>query len=319
MLPSFTPARSATVWLISSINCRKGIIVAQLGEILKTAREEQGLTLAEVAEATRIRQHFLEALEEDNPKIIPSPVVARGLIRNYAKYLNLDPIEALMLYDGNGVVLVKGQRLTPDGIQFMNLSMAPRSFINWEFLIGVVLGFLMIGGVAYYIAYGFPFQPGAIPATPTKTPRATGISEDSALLLPTITPLPTNTPTPVPPTDTPTPVVFTGVNVELVLTQPSWIQILADDVKVFEGVLQAGENRNWSSQRRVAIRAGNGGGVEVIVNGINRGLMGSEGQVVDQVWEKVDSPSASPPQSTPTLQATLFSEPPPTGTPTPTQ
>lgn len=291
--------------------------MAHLGEMLKATREEQGLTLEAVAQATHIRLSFLEALEENNVKAFPSPVVARGLIRNYAKHLSLDPIEALTLYDGNGHVPVKGQRLTPDGIQFMDLSMTSRSFINWEFLIGLVLGFAIIGGgVYFYLFYPSILQTGTVQATPTKTPRATGISEDSALLLPTITPLPTNTATPIPPTNTPTPVIYTGVNVELVIKAPSWIQILADDAKVFEGVLQIGENPNWNGQNRVAIRAGNGGGVEVIVNGVNRGLMGAEGQVVDQLWEKVDSPSGAVP---PTVPATVFAEPPPTVTVTPTQ
>ena len=277
-------------------------IVAQLGEMLKAAREGQGLTLADVEEATHIRRHLLETLESDNAKTLSSPIVARGLIRNYAKYLNLDPVEALTLYDGKGTVPVKGQRQTANGIQFMNLSMAPRSFINWEFVFGVFLGFLIIGGGAYvYFSYGSLIQSGMIPATPTKTPRATGVSEESALLLPTVTPPPTSTPTPIPPTNTPTPIVYTGVRVELVIKQPSWIQILTDDEKVFEGVLQAGENPSWNGQQRVAIRAGNGGGVEVIVNGVNRGLMGSEGQVVDQIWEKVDTaPQAPAPSDTPT-------------------
>lgn len=275
--------------------------MAQLGEMLKAAREEKGLTLADVEEAIHIRLHLLQALEEDNFKAFPSPVVTRGLIRNYANYLNLDPVKALAVYDGNGVVPVKGQRRTDDGgIEFMNLSMAPRSFINWEFVFGVFLGFVIIAALAYlYFNYGSIIQTSVIPATPTKTPRATGVSEDSALLIPTITPLPTSTDTPVPPTDTPTPIVYTGVLVELVIKQPSWIQILADDEKVFEGVLQAGENPSWSGQKRVAIRAGNGGGVEVIVNGVNRGLMGAEGQVVDQIWEKVDDPSAASPPPTP--------------------
>ncbi len=276
--------------------------MAQLGDMFKTAREEQGLTLEEVEQACHIRRHLLEALEKENFDAFPSALVARGLIRNYAKYLNLDPIEALTLYDGKGVVPVKGQRKTPDGsIEFMDLSMAPRSMINWEFIFGVVLGFVIIAGLVYlYLNYNSVIQTSVIPATPTKTPRATGISEDSALLLPTVTQPPTNTPTPVPPTNTPTPVVFTGVNVELLLTQPSWIQILVDDEKTFEGVLQAGENPSWSGRQRVAIRAGNGGGVEVIVNGSSRGFMGAEGQVVDQIWEKVPDGSSTPPEPTAT-------------------
>jgi transcriptional regulator with XRE-family HTH domain len=262
--------------------------------MLKAAREEQGITLEQVEEDIHIRRHLLEALEQGDSKKFPSPVITRGLIRNYAKYLKLDPIEALTLYDGNGVVPVKGQRLTPDGIEFMNLSMAPRPLINWDFVIGMVLFLLVIGGFGY-LTYSTVIEPRLTP-TPTKTPPTNGLGEDAAFLLPTPIPPPTNTPTPLPPTDTPTPIIYSGVTVELVLHQPSWIQILADEVKVFEGILQPGEKPSWTGQHRVAIRAGNAGGVEVIVNGTSRGLMGAEGQVVDQIWEKVDDPSLLTPQ-----------------------
>jgi cytoskeletal protein RodZ len=285
--------------------------VSQLGEMLKAARENKGISLEEAERVTHIRKHLLEALEENKTKVFPSPVIARGLIRNYARYLDLDPIEALTLYDGKGIVPVKGQRLTPEGIEFMNLSMAPRSIINWELLVSLAIVLVVMGGGGYlaydFMANGEFIQAEVIIATPTRTPRAAGITEDAAILLPTTTPLPTDTPTPIPPTDTPTPIVYSGVTVELVIQQPSWVQISADDVKVFEGILQVGDRPNWTGQRRVAIRAGNGGGIEVIVNGVSRGLMGAEGQVVDQIWEKVDNPlelTPEPSQGDPLLTPT---------------
>lgn len=289
--------------------------MTRLGEMLKLAREEKGLTLEQVEEDIHIRRHLLEALEGNELKKFPSPVIIRGLIRNYAKYLNLDPLEALTLYDGNGIVPVKGQRLTPNGIEFMNLSMAPRPFVSWDLVIGVLLFLLVIGGFGY-ITYSTVIVPSLTP-TPTKTPNAGGLGQDAALLLPTVTPLPTNTPTPLPPTETPTPIIYGGVTVELQLKQPSWIQILVDDAKTFEGILQPGESKSWTGQRRVAIRAGNAGGVEVIVNGISRGLMGGEGQVIDQVWEKVDDPSILTPPPSQTAEPDTANSLLPTETPRP--
>ena len=295
--------------------------MAQLGETLKQEREAQGITMDDVERDTHIQRQYLEALENNNFKLFASPVMARGMIRNYAKYLNLDPIEALTLYDGNGLVPVKGQRLTPNGIEFMDLAMSPRPMVNWELLFGVFL-FLAVLGAGGYLFYGNFSQP-SVTATATKTPMAEGITDESALLLPTVTPLPTNSPTPPPSTETPTPTIYAGVTVELVIKQPSWVQILSDDIKVFEGILQAGETNSWSGQRRVAIRAGNGGGVEVFVNGTSRGLMGPEGQVVDQIWEKVEDGQVPPPQPTPLLEPQetptldVLNEPPPTPFPTP--
>src|SRR5512138_2915445 len=61
-----------------------------IGQPLKTEREEQGLTLETVFEATRIRVQYLKALEADDLSLMPSPVQARGYLRNYAEYLGLD-------------------------------------------------------------------------------------------------------------------------------------------------------------------------------------------------------------------------------------
>src|SRR6476659_532834 len=61
-----------------------------IGHRLKTEREEQRLTLEKVFEATRIRVPYLQALEADDLSRLPSPVQARGSLRNYAEFLGLD-------------------------------------------------------------------------------------------------------------------------------------------------------------------------------------------------------------------------------------
>ena len=61
-----------------------------IGQRLKKAREYRNLTLEKVEEATHIRLQFLQALEADDFSTMPSPVQARGFLRNYAQYLELD-------------------------------------------------------------------------------------------------------------------------------------------------------------------------------------------------------------------------------------
>src|SRR5687768_17470949 len=68
-----------------------------IGQRLKAEREEQRLTLEKVFEATRIRVQYLQALEEDDPSVMPSPVQARGYLRNYAEFLGFDVEQ--MLHD----------------------------------------------------------------------------------------------------------------------------------------------------------------------------------------------------------------------------
>ena len=61
-----------------------------IGQQLKAAREEQRITLDMAFEATRIRMSYLRALEDDDHSSLPSPVQARGYLRNYAEYLGLN-------------------------------------------------------------------------------------------------------------------------------------------------------------------------------------------------------------------------------------
>jgi cytoskeleton protein RodZ len=66
---------------------------------LKELRETKSISLEQAAQATRIRLHYLKALEAGNFSALPSPAQARGFVRSYAAYLGLDPqavIEALV-------------------------------------------------------------------------------------------------------------------------------------------------------------------------------------------------------------------------------
>jgi cytoskeletal protein RodZ len=62
-----------------------------VGEALKAVRLDQGLTLAELAEKTRVRRSYLEALEEMRLDALPSRPFTIGYIRAYATALGLDP------------------------------------------------------------------------------------------------------------------------------------------------------------------------------------------------------------------------------------
>ncbi len=66
-----------------------------IGQRLKRARENRRLTLEEAAEVTRIRLQYLQALEADDFSVMPSPVQARGFLRNYADYLGINLEQAI--------------------------------------------------------------------------------------------------------------------------------------------------------------------------------------------------------------------------------
>jgi len=62
---------------------------SKIGQILKQARKEQGLSLHEVEQATKIRARYLKELEEGNFSVLPD-VYVRGSLKTYADHLHLD-------------------------------------------------------------------------------------------------------------------------------------------------------------------------------------------------------------------------------------
>ena len=68
---------------------------SQIGEKLRQARQDQELTIEEVAEATFIRAHYIQALEAGEFEVLPTAVQLRGFVRAYAEHLGLNAEELL--------------------------------------------------------------------------------------------------------------------------------------------------------------------------------------------------------------------------------
>jgi cytoskeleton protein RodZ len=69
-----------------------------LGGELKRKREERGITLSEISDATRIGTRFLKAIEENKFSTLPGGIFTRSFIRAYAKKVGMDEDEAITLY-----------------------------------------------------------------------------------------------------------------------------------------------------------------------------------------------------------------------------
>lgn len=69
-----------------------------LGEKLRLAREERGISISEVAEQTRISAHYLQCIENDDYRTLPGGIFNKGFVKSYAKYVGVDEQEALQDY-----------------------------------------------------------------------------------------------------------------------------------------------------------------------------------------------------------------------------
>lgn len=70
-----------------------------VGDLLKSAREQQRLTVEQAADATKIKSDHIRALEECQWRAFSAPVYIRGFFRSYATYLKLDPAKAMAELD----------------------------------------------------------------------------------------------------------------------------------------------------------------------------------------------------------------------------
>jgi len=70
----------------------------KVSELLKEEREKKGYSFQDVEKSTRIKKHFLVALEEGRFKDLPSESYALGFIKSYGNFLNLPSQKTTALF-----------------------------------------------------------------------------------------------------------------------------------------------------------------------------------------------------------------------------
>ena len=75
-----------------------------IGEVLRLARTNQGLTLEELHKKTEIQLDMLEAMEDDDFDQLPSPFYTRSFLRKYAWAVELDERIVLDAYDSGSMI-----------------------------------------------------------------------------------------------------------------------------------------------------------------------------------------------------------------------
>src|SRR5689334_25355551 len=73
--------------------------LATFGEELRREREIRGISLKEIADATKISKRFLDAIERNDHRTLPAPVFTRGFVREYARYLGLNTEDMVNRYN----------------------------------------------------------------------------------------------------------------------------------------------------------------------------------------------------------------------------
>lgn len=121
-----------------------------LGEFLRLEREKKGITIEQVASATRISTRILHSLEADHYSELPAKPFVRGFVTSYARFIGLDAKEILIQF--NQFLDEKShERPTHDeghsGYAFERREGDQSRTILW-FIMG---GFLLLGGIVLLV------------------------------------------------------------------------------------------------------------------------------------------------------------------------
>ncbi|MDX2044288.1 MAG: DUF4115 domain-containing protein [Acidobacteriota bacterium] len=253
--------------------------MASLGEQLKKAREERGVTIRDIAASTHLGARFLQAIENDDYKILPGGVFNRAFVRKFARQVGMDEEQAVRLYEEQ----LRESGGEPEKSSYLGLGdemEAKASSGNSALLTGILIVLLGAIGAAVYLAFF----------------RGADSPETSPVAISTPTPQPTATPSPVEspnaspsPTVSPTPEDISGLRVQLIANlDDCWVSFRTDGGKNEQVTILKGETREFLANEKISfMRLGNLPALNVLVNGrrisIDKLAPNRKGQVVDNV------------------------------------
>jgi len=227
------------------------------GENLRRERELRGISLHEIAEATKISARFLHALEQDRLEVLPGGLFPRAFVKQYARYLGLDPEKVAAEFQYLHAEELPETRPVPR---------PPR----WSPPPGALfLGALAVVAVVLLLSYRRSSSEPPVRAgqtAPTSIPA----------VLPSDRVYPPPTPTPAP-----TPASAPGEGLVLTLTaqQSCWVEVRADGQTVINRVLNEGETETLAAQGELVLSVGNAGGIVFRVNDRPGVPLGRTGEV----------------------------------------
>ncbi|MEW6080571.1 MAG: RodZ domain-containing protein [Bacillota bacterium] len=256
-----------------------------IGEALKRAREERGLSLREVQTATKIRQKYLEALEAGDDSVMPGEVYTKGFIRSYAEYLGLDGWEMVGHYKAWKDSVRPSSELKPEERPVQLRRVRPPHYPAWVLVLLLVAfgGFL---GRQYYLS-----------SRPVKAPPVEAPVEEEPAGEPEPTPeeppgepgMPAIRRVEISPTVVEYHVPAESVQLEVgvaPITDRCWMHVTVDGRVVFDGMLAPGQIQAWETSGEVRIRAGRPWSLTFNLNGVSWGPEGDrEGVPMDLLFK----------------------------------
>ena len=268
------------------------------GSRLREARERRGVTLRQIANATKISVGQLDSLEKNNISKLPGGIFSRAFVRSYALEVGLDPettiqdFIAQFPHDSVTIGHPASDRVEDNDALEGHRRMAG-TFL-WLLVVSVpVAAAVLYFSVTNRLVAPPPTAEKTVAAPTHQAPAVAAVSTSEP-------PAPASSPTSAgvpaaPPNVAPdrpgsgavalaapaaTPPVGEVLLVGLSVRRPCWVSASVDGQKVIDRLLEVGERRTLEVRRELVITAGDASAVALIFNGAEARLIGKSGEVV---------------------------------------
>ena len=116
------------------------------GKFLKKERETRNIPLEKISNFTKIREHHLKAIEEDQYELLPHTFYVKGYLKDYAKYLSLDPKDIILQYENYLKSLIP-----PELVELPQPAPPPKKNVRPWFILSLIFAVILF--VVLYISY----------------------------------------------------------------------------------------------------------------------------------------------------------------------
>jgi cytoskeleton protein RodZ len=309
-------------------------ILKEIGENLISRRKKLALSLEEVEKHTHIRRAYLDAIERGKIEDLPSTIQGRGLLSNYAEFLDLDPDPILIRFaEALQSKVNTEQSVLSETTSNQIKSHHPvwiiiKKYITLDLLVGgaliLILFFFVFWGAAQVINSNIPKNSESILGTSVSsggTIHEGTIDSSTGLTTGAINPIPSFVSTdsafiqPSPSlAATPNKYGAGSLQVNVIASQSAFVRVIADGRQIYDDRVIGGNAYQFSGTSVIELITGNAAALRIIFNGTQLSSLGSMGQVVDILFTSTGIQTATPvlaasPTSTSSKTPTLSSTP----------
>ena len=238
-----------------------------LGEVIRKAREDAGLSIDELAQIVALRSRLLVAMENNDFLQCGGDAYARGHLRNIALATHSSSQELIALYNAehsSDSRSIHSQLVENNAAAIKSENRR----LSWKVLVSASLSIVVLIGA---VQFTLDAVEGEEIVTPLATPSPSAVATQAATesVTPEVEPVPAT------------------AGVSLVINAArgdARIHVVASGNTLYRGPLLQGEEKSFSDQVSIAIYLSNAGDIDLTLNGEKLAPLGARNQEIRETF-----------------------------------